>query len=87
MYQEAVCVNICYRDRTEADFQLGQMELPTLPQKDAYRIRLAYGTVLFTAFDWNFYVLDLVTGAKSIKFTVPEVVQGVIPDAVCHREK
>lgn len=46
MYQEAVCVITCYRDRTEADFQLGQMELPTLPQKDAYRIRLAYGTVL-----------------------------------------
>lgn len=66
MYQEAVCVITCYRDRTEADFQLGQMELPTLPQKDAYRIRLAYGTVLFMAFDWNFYVLDLVTGAKSI---------------------
>lgn len=56
----------CYRNRTGADLKLGEVELPALPQKDSHRIRLAYGTMLFMAFDWNFYVLDLVTGAKSI---------------------
>ena len=63
MYQEAACDHLLQRQDWG---QLGQMESPALPQKDSCRIRLAYGTVLFLAFDWNFYVLDLVTGAKSI---------------------
>lgn len=35
-------------------------------QKDDYRIKLTYGTVLSMAFDWDFHVLDLVTVAESI---------------------
>lgn len=35
-------------------------------QKDDYKIKLTYGTVLSMAFDWDFYVLDLVTVAESI---------------------
>ena len=51
MHQESVCVISCYRDRTGADLKLGEVELPALPQKDSHRIRLAYGTMLFMAFD------------------------------------